>query len=452
MEPQRNTPTLKVLETCRVAPPPDSVPRTALPLTFFDAQWLDIPPVQRLYFYHFSDPSTTTLLSNLKTSLSLALQIFYPLAGNLTLSPETGKHEIVYANGDSILLTIAESDYDFHHLVGSHPREVSDFHHLAPDLQTDTDKLPVPLLTLQVTLFPDSGFCIGISVNHVAADGWTSTQFMKSWASICKSGDAASIKPLPIYDRTQTSALDWITKAHFIEMGKIKPKEKLEENSVTSKPRAVRATFVLSRARMERLRDWIASRRLEGSEKDSHISSFVLTCAYVWVCLLRARGPADGEKTAHFVFAVDCRARMDPPLPVEYFGNCIGACFVQAKLSELTQEGGVVVATESIGRGIRGLAGDGFLKGAEGWFRRYLELASERIFSVAGSPRFRVYDTDFGWGKPKKVEILSIEGSGAMSLAENTDEEGGVEIGMALPDFEMKGFDYVFNEGLESLA
>ncbi|XP_058099944.1 coumaroyl-CoA:anthocyanidin 3-O-glucoside-6''-O-coumaroyltransferase 1-like [Magnolia sinica] len=451
METQRNTTTLKVLENCRLAPPPASVPRTAHRLTFFDAMWLEVPPVQRLFFYHFSNPTTTTLLSNLKRSLSLTLQIFYPLAGNLTYSPETDHHEILYTDGDSVKLTIAESNSDFDHLIGSHPRDVTDFHRLAPHLP-GYDSLPAPVLALQVTLFPNSGFCIGISVHHAAADGSTSMHFMKSWASFCRSGDAASIKPLPIYDRTQTSGLDWITKNHFREMEKVKARESFDVVGVTSKPHVVRTTFVLSRASIERLRDWVSSRLVEGSEKDSRVSSFVLTVAYVWVCLIKARGPVDSEKMAHLVFAVDCRARMDPPLPVAYFGNCIGSCYVHAKVSDMSREDGVVVAAESIGRAIRALGGDGLLRGAEGWIRKFMELASDRIFSVAGSPRLRVYDTDFGWGKPKKVEVLSIEGTGAMSLAESRDEEGGIEIGLALPDLEMNGFDSLFKEGLKSLA
>ncbi|KAI9082922.1 hypothetical protein K1719_035065 [Acacia pycnantha] len=39
-----------------------------------------------------------------------------------------------------------------------------------------------------------------------------------------------------------------------------------------------------------------------------------------------------------------------------------------------------------------------------------------RIFSAAGSPRFEVYNSDFGWGRPKKVEIVPIDNTGAFSL------------------------------------
>ncbi|XXG39042.1 hypothetical protein AAC387_Pa01g0102 [Persea americana] len=115
--------TVEVLELSRVAPPPGSVSEASLPLTFFDVFWIVLPPVQRLFFYEFSPTNTTTshffnsLLPHLKHSLSLALQLFYPLAGNLILSPQTGEHEVRYVEGDSISFTVAESTADFHQLM-----------------------------------------------------------------------------------------------------------------------------------------------------------------------------------------------------------------------------------------------------------------------------------------------------------------------------------------------
>lgn len=53
---------------------------------------------------------------------------------------------------------------------------------------------------------------------------------------------------------------------------------------------------------------------------------------------------------------------------------------------------------------------DGVLNGAEKWASVY--LSSENIVkmtTVAGSPRFEVYSADFGWGRPRKVEVSSID-------------------------------------------
>ncbi|KAL5982048.1 hypothetical protein ACLOJK_016117 [Asimina triloba] len=442
--------TVRVLENCGVSPPPGSVPPTALPLTFYDIIWLQAPPVQRLFFYQLPDTDTdaTALLSKLKHSLSLALQVYYPFAGILTRNSETGRHQILFTEGDSVQLAIAQADSDFDHLVGYGRRDVAEFHPLAPKIPQYAS-IPSPVLALQVTLFPKSGLCIGITIHHVAGDGRTSTDFMKSWAAIYRTGDVSAVLSLPVYDRTQTLALDWIADNHFRHLAEVKIAESFDAVAVATRSQAVRATCVLTRGDIERLRSRITSSRAG----DLRFSSFVLTNAYVWICVVKARGgAADGGQMAHFVMAADHRARLSPPLPPTYFGNCIGACFAHAPVRELIGEDGLVVAAESIRRAIQGMEGDGALRGAERWIKTFTELASERVLSVAGSPLLRVYDTQFGWGRPRKVEVLSIEETGAISLAENRDEEGGIEIGLAMPDSEMDGFDSLFKQGLASLG
>ena len=42
--------------------------------------------------------------------------------------------------------------------------------------------------------------------------------------------------------------------------------------------------------------------------------------------------------------------------------------------------------------------------------------------------------TDFGWGRPKRIEEISIDTTRAISLTESRDLEGGIEVGLALPN------------------
>ncbi|GMP28668.1 hypothetical protein CsSME_00004123 [Camellia sinensis var. sinensis] len=81
------------------------------------------------------------------------------------------------------------------------------------------------------------------------------------------------------------------------------------------------------------------------------------------------------------------------------------------------------------------------------------ELASvdmDRVFSIAGSPRFELYKTDFGWGRPRKVEITSIDKNGAFSLSESRDGDGGLQIGIMLKKHEIEAFASLFASGLEA--
>uniref|UniRef100_A0A2C9WLW3 Uncharacterized protein n=1 Tax=Manihot esculenta TaxID=3983 RepID=A0A2C9WLW3_MANES len=65
--------------------------------------------------------------------------------------------------------------------------------------------------------------------------------------------------------------------------------------------------------------------------------------------------------------------------------------------------------------------------------------------------RAPVYGTDIVWGKPKKVEITSIDREDSIFMAENKDGSGGVEIGLVLKKHEMEKFDSVFVNGLKNL-
>ncbi|WOL07063.1 phenolic glucoside malonyltransferase 2-like [Canna indica] len=142
-----------------------------------------------------------------------------------------------------------------------------------------------------------------------------------------------------------------------------------------------------------------------------------LVCGYVWAGLVQAREDTS-KKKAHFGFVTDCRPRTHPPLPPSYFGNCLRICRVEADRSELVGDDGAALAADEIWRVIKRLE-EGAFGGAEHWIRDVHEYAAKKALTVAGSPKLRVYDVDFGWGWPRKVEVISIERTGALSLAES---------------------------------
>ncbi|KAF6160636.1 hypothetical protein GIB67_019576 [Kingdonia uniflora] len=456
-----STPTMKnscrylpmnVLEQCRVSPPSGSVPETSLPLNFFDLIWLGLHPVHRLVFYkvncsklHFMD----TILPNIKNSLSLTLEHFFPLAGNLIWSPQSYKPEILYVDGDSISLTIAESDFDFDHLSSNHSRDVNKLHTLIPLPLSSVSTTRVPLFALQVTLFPDSGISIGMFISHVVGDGRTSTQFMKSWASVSKFGGITSsmLESPPLYDRSTIKdpyGLETIFLNGFQNFG-ISRECLCLPNPPEVQSEKVLATFVMGQSEIEKLKKWVSARNLKGNI----YSTFAVTCACVWVCLIKALGEDNARE--HFLFAVDCRARLEPALPITYFGNCVMALLNSGTKSDLVGEDGIAVAAEVIRNGIQGAKDDRLFEKAANFFTDIKSVGSERVRTVAGSPNLKAYNTDFGWGKPKKVEVVSISDTGAISLAERSDGEVGVEVGLALKESEMDAFVSIFVDTIKSV-
>ncbi|KAI8031441.1 Malonyl-CoA:anthocyanidin 5-O-glucoside-6''-O-malonyltransferase [Camellia lanceoleosa] len=80
---------------------------------------------------------------------------------------------------------------------------------------------------------------------------------------------------------------------------------------------------------------------------------------------------------------------------------------------------------------------------------KMLSIDVSRLFTIGGSPRFELYKTDFGWGRPRKVEMTSIDKSGAFSLSDCRDGNGGLEIGIVLKKHETEDFASLFASGLQ---
>ncbi|KAI4353845.1 hypothetical protein L6164_002768 [Bauhinia variegata] len=90
----------------------------------------------------------------------------------------------------------------------------------------------------------------------------------------------------------------------------------------------------------------------------------------------------------------------------------------------------------------------GAFKGAEEWMqirKQMMDLGHE-LMIVGGSPKFGVYRTDFGWGKLKKTEAVHVDTPGVISLAKSKDEEGGIEVSLALPRVQTNNFNVILKQ------
>ncbi|KAF6143208.1 hypothetical protein GIB67_035622 [Kingdonia uniflora] len=452
--------TVNVLEQCRVSPPPGSVPQTSLPLTFFDLPILCMTsPVQILYFYELEVSKTHfmySILPKMKHSLSLTLKHFFPFVGNLTWSPQSTKPNIIYVDGDSISFTAAESNFNFNHLCGNYPRDVNAFTPLvAPLLQLPNTSYP--LLALQVTLYPNSGISVGYSYCHVVADGMAGNHFMRVWASVCSSlcGDTSLLShSLPSYDRTT------INDPWGIEMSTLKDLKffNITQQSFnllctpTDPSHKVVATFIMDLSKIEKLKKWILMRNFDKIKNGPplNLTTLVVTCAYVWVCWVKALESVNALNNAreHFLLPFDVRTRLNPALPATYFGNCLVFRFTSMQKNDLFGEDGLVMAAETIAKAYPASRND-VLNGAENTLA--ILSSASRMLGISGSPKVRLYDVNFGFGNPKKVEILSSTSVGAVTLCERGDaSEGGLEIGIALEKLEMDAFASLFEDGLKT--
>uniref|UniRef100_A0A803RB97 Uncharacterized protein n=1 Tax=Cannabis sativa TaxID=3483 RepID=A0A803RB97_CANSA len=471
---------VKIIEVCKVVPSPASMATTSssspnsLPLTCLDLIWLRMQPIQRIFFYEFpnlEDPNRDTTLffhsdivPRLKHSLSLTLKHFLPLSGNLIWPESSYKPLILYNEDDedAVSVTVAETDADFHRLSGTNEFfEATEYHPFIPNLAVSRERAAI--LAFQVTLFPNFGFSIGMANHHAAIDGKSVHMFLKTWTHICQSQQQEeeynySYSPLelkPFFDRTvivDSKGIDAIIAEQLRELDGGPHNRSLIPWKKEVPSGTVRGTFQVTRENINKLR------QLLNVHNNSllHLSSFCLTFSYILVSLAKAKGlHKDGQKI-FFGFAVDARSRFEPPLPGTYLGNCVVGKFAEAYAKDLAGEDGLFLAVKAISDAIRSYetAKETILYGLENLVPVFLKSHEEgksshdELYTIASSPKFEPYNTDFGWGRPKKSDVVSIDKTGAISLSDTRNGDG-IEVGLVLKKHDMESFAFLFQQGLE---
>ncbi|KAL1202795.1 Agmatine coumaroyltransferase [Cardamine amara subsp. amara] len=454
---------LKVIKTVRVSPATnsssDSVDSFNLPLTFFDLRWLKFQPIQRVIFYKLTEPTRESfyslILPKLELSLSLVLHHYLPIAGRLVWDPQDPKPYISVSKHDTMSLTVAETNADFFLVSGNGLRPAIELHPLVSELTVSDDS--ASLFSLQITLFPNQGICIGFTVNHAFLDGKSSAMFIKSWAHICRLEEHNQVIDFPLlpnyltpsFDRTVINVqreLESKTMELLLYLSKdsgnfksLKPPPISEMSSDV-----VRATLELTAENIEKLRER-AKKDSTLSPLDLHLSTFVIAYAYAWTCAVKARG-GNTNRPVRLRYAADFRQRLDQ-VPAEYVGNCVLTIgWVEYEARVFLEEDGFIKAVEVISDSVKGLDS----RGIESLCEDYVEgrknlIPGTQFGSVVGSTRLGMYEADFGWGRPTKTMVLSTE---EFSMSERRDGAGGVEMGVCLKKSEMEIFLSLFSSGL----
>lgn len=251
----------------------------------------------------------------------------------------------------------------------------------------------------QLTKLKD-GLVMGCAFNHAILDGTSTWHFMSSWAQICSGSQNISVPPF--LDRAKARntrvKLNLSTPSDAPENGKA--------NGDATKPMAGpilrEKIFKFSESAIDQIKSKVNANPSEGSKP---FSTFQSLSTHVWHAVTRARQLKPEDYTVFTVFA-DCRKRVDPPMPESYFGNLIQAVFT------VTAAGLLVANPLEFGSSLIQKAID--MHNSKVIEERNKEWESNpKIFqfkdagvncvAVGSSPRFKVYEVDFGWGKPESV-------------------------------------------------
>ncbi|KAE8705290.1 BAHD acyltransferase DCR [Hibiscus syriacus] len=371
--------------------PGNIIGRKECQLVTFDLPYLAFYYNQKLLFYKCE--GFEEKVEKLKDGMRVVLEEFYQLAGKL------GKDE------EGVFRADYDDDMDGVEVLEAVAEEIA-VDELAADEGTSSlkDLIPYngvlnleglhrPLLSVQLTKLKD-GVAMGCAFNHAVLDGTSTWHFMSSWAQIC-SGSTNSVAVPPFLERTKARNT------------RVKLDLSLPPNPIAASNGGAHQLreklFRFPEAAIDKIKSNVNSNPPTPGSKP--FSTFQSLAVHIWQHVSKARNLKPEDYTVFTVFA-DCRKRVDPPMPESYFGNLIQAIFT------VTAAGLLLANQLDFGASV-------IQKAIEAHDAKAIEErnkeweAAPKIFefkdagvncvAVGSSPRFKVYDVDFGWGEPEGV-------------------------------------------------
>ncbi|KAL1348338.1 hypothetical protein HN51_024340 [Arachis hypogaea] len=416
--------------------------------------------------------SSNQLIPLLKSALSRTLSLFPPLAGRLT----TDSHGYVY---------ISCNDAGVHFLHAAAPAlnvldllSPLDVHKSFREFFTFDRKVSYsghysPIMAVQVTELAD-GFFIGISVNHAVTDGTSFWNFFNTFAQECR-GASKSIRNVPDFRRDSVLISDAVLrlpeggpKVTFNADAPIRERifsfsreaiQKLKARANNRKwTEGVNSVELLRKKSNDNLlqkdngngkvttllENWFKSAAETETVTTVEISSFQSVCALLWRAVTRAR-KLPASKTTTFRMAVNCRHRLEPKLEPFYFGNAIQSIPTFATAADVLSHD-LRWCAEQLNKNVRAHNDATVRQFVKDWESnpRCFPLGNPDGASITmgSSPRFPMYDNDFGWGRPLAVRSGGANKfDGKISAFPGRDGSGTVDLEVVLAPETMAGLE-----------
>ncbi|XP_051131439.1 BAHD acyltransferase DCR [Andrographis paniculata] len=455
-----------VVSKCTIHPDHNSTIRS-LRLSVSDLPMLACHYIQKGVLLPSPPLSSPDLLHLLKLSLSRTLSHFPALAGRLQTN---------HAGHVSILCN--DHGVEFFHAKAPHLTSTA----LLPPPGCDIPPVyrrffqydntlsyaghTKPLVAVQVTELNDAVF-VGCTMNHAVVDGtsfWnffnTLAEFARGAKKISKSPDftrdtvfdSPAVLPVPDGGPAATFSGDEPLREkifHFSREAILKLK--FRANSPALKPEI--SGEAVGKQRND---SWGANCKTNGtitsvfgdivSKKDptAEISSFQSLCAHLWRAVTRARNLSP-DKTTTFRMAVNCRHRLEPRLKPLYFGNAIQSIPTAAKAGELLTND-LSWGADLLHHNVVAHDDATVRRGVKDWENnpRLFPLGNfdGAMITMGSSPRFPMYDNDFGWGRPLAVRSgRANKFDGKISAFPGAAGNGSVDLEVVLAPETMAGLE-----------
>ncbi|KAF4395695.1 hypothetical protein G4B88_013469 [Cannabis sativa] len=399
-----------MISNCTVFPDEKSTMED-LKLSVSDLPMLSCHYIQKGCLFTRPPFPTDSVIELLKQGLSQTLSRFPPLAGRMTT--DSDGHVFITCNDAGVDFIHANAGQLFvRDVLGAtqvpdcfkefftFDRTVSYMGHFKP------------ILAVQVTELAD-GIFIGCSVNHSVMDGTSFWNFFNIFADVCR-GAKRITRPQPDFTRDSILISPAVLKL---------PEDVTNKNSTKNVDCQLSAVEILGKLSNDTfgqndnnngtkvtsiIENWLKTSVLtptDSTKTTIEISSFQSLCALLWRAVTRAR-KLPISKTTTFRMAVNCRHRLQPKLDPFYFGNAIQSVPTYASAGDVLSRD-LRWCAEQMNTNLK--AHD------SGMVRHFVEEweSNPRCFplgnpdgasiTMGSSPRFPMYDNDFGWGRPLAV-------------------------------------------------
>ncbi|KAL5714125.1 hypothetical protein ACHQM5_016128 [Ranunculus cassubicifolius] len=358
-----------------------------------------------------------------KSAIAQALVHYYPFAGRLR---EEGNNRklMVECTGEGIMFIEANASVSLEQFGDA----------LQPPFPGLEDLLFHVPESSGVTRLTCGGFIFALRLNHTMSDAAGLVQFMNAVAEIARGEDIPSVKP--VWNRELLNARS------------------------PPRPSCVHREYdeVLDTKGTLMLLDDMAHRSfffgpLEKSilrkQVPSHLrncSLFEILTACLWRCRTIALGVEDPHEEVRVICIVNARSRINPPLPLGYYGNAFAFPVAVTTVGKLCQNP-ISYALELVQKAKTSVTDE--------YMRSLADLMvtkSRPHFAVVGAylvsdlSRAGFEEIDFGWGKPvyggpAKGGVGAIPGVASFYIPmQNRKGENGLVVPICLPGPAMERF------------
>ncbi|KAM6589538.1 hypothetical protein CsatA_012143 [Cannabis sativa] len=349
--------------------------------------------------------SIVEISNKLKTSLSHALTLFYPLAGRLKENASS-----VECNDMGVPFIEAKVSSQLSDFLTQSPIIPSDLNKFIP---FQTDKVSEILFGIQLNIFNCGSIAIGSCISHKIADGLSFFMFLKKWAAIARGDD----------DEHNQAAC----RPQFEAASLFPPKNISGFNprvGIKNKSDFISKRFVFNASTIQNLKEKYAV------NNKGTVSRVEALSAFIWsrfVAVTHVESKSTSYKA--IVHAVNLRTRFEPQLSEYSFGNLYRIVVINVVGSENNDCDIVKQMREQLShiddKYLKNLQeGTEHLDYIKNGGKELLKRETTVLLNFSSWCRFPIYESNFGWGKPAWVGLPPLPFNNVVVFIDTKSGEG----------------------------